>query len=230
MSDIAALTSTATALAGADTQQSDAALSKLTEDLDNFLTILTTQLQHQDPLEPLDTHEFTQQLVQFSSVEQLIAQNRNLESLIELQQNSMAISAVSYICKEITATGQENMLEDGEATFSYTLPETASAATISITNESGTVVYFGPANTQSGTHDFVWDGKSTTGIDQPDGKYSITVNATNADDQPITPTYGITGTVTGVEFEGGTAILSIGSVQVPLSDITSINDPEPESS
>ena len=85
MSDIAALTSTANNLAGSNNRQSDSALSQLTEDLDNFLTILTTQLQHQDPLEPLDTHEFTQQLVQFSSVEQLIAQNKNLESIIELQ-------------------------------------------------------------------------------------------------------------------------------------------------
>ena len=122
MSDIAALTSTATALAGANNTQSESALSQLTEDLDNFLTILTTQLQHQDPLEPLDTHEFTQQLVQFSSVEQLIAQNKNLESIIELQQNAMAISAVSYMGKQISAIGQENMLGEGQSTFSYTLP------------------------------------------------------------------------------------------------------------
>ena len=95
MSDIAALTSTANAIAGDPKSDSKASLSKLTEDLDNFLTLLTAQLQHQDPLEPLDTHEFTNQLVQFSSVEQSIQQNKNLESIIELNQNNMAISAVS---------------------------------------------------------------------------------------------------------------------------------------
>jgi flagellar basal-body rod modification protein FlgD len=101
MADIASLTSTATALAGGSSQ-SNSSLSKLTDDLDNFLTTLTAQLQHQDPLEPLDTHEFTNQLVQFSGVEQAIQQNKNLESIIELTQNSMAISAVSYIGKDIT--------------------------------------------------------------------------------------------------------------------------------
>ena len=106
MSDIAALSSTANALAGGSTSDSRAALSKLTSDLDNFLTILTAQLQHQDPLEPLDTHEFTNQLVQFSSVEQAIQQNKNLESIIELNQNNMAISAVSYIGKEVSAAGK----------------------------------------------------------------------------------------------------------------------------
>ena len=123
MSDIAALTSTATALGGGSTSDSKASLSKLTEDLDNFLTLLTAQLQHQDPLEPLDTHEFTNQLVQFSSVEQSIQQNKNLESIIELNQNNMAISAVSYIGKEVSATGQKNMLANGKATFSLPYPK-----------------------------------------------------------------------------------------------------------
>lgn len=226
MSDIAALTSTATALAGANNTQSESALSQLTEDLDNFLTILTTQLQHQDPLEPLDTHEFTQQLVQFSSVEQLIAQNKNLESIIELQQNAMAISAVSYMGKQISATGQENMLGEGQSTFSYTLPQNAAAASATITNEAGSTVYYGAAETTSGKHSFVWDGSSTTGVAQPDGKYQLTINATNPDGQPITPSYGITGSVTGVEFDGGTAVLSIGSVKVPLTNVTQIHDTE----
>ena len=155
MSDIAALTSTATALAGGSTSDSKASLSKLTEDLDNFLTLLTAQLQHQDPLEPLDTHEFTNQLVQFSSVEQSIQQNKNLESIIELNQNNMAISAVSYIGKEVSATGQKNMLANGKATFSYTLPEAAQAGTISITNQAGDVVFFGKAEKTAGTHEFI---------------------------------------------------------------------------
>ena len=224
MSDIAALTSTANNLAGSNNRQSDSALSQLTEDLDNFLTILTTQLQHQDPLEPLDTHEFTQQLVQFSSVEQLIAQNKNLESIIELQQNAMAISAVSYMGTEVSAAGQENMLEGGQSSFSYTLPQNAAAASATITNETGSTVYYGAAETTSGTHSFSWDGNSTTGVAQPEGKYQLTINATNSDGQPITPSYSITGIVTGVELEEGTAILSIGSVKVPLTNVTQIHD------
>ena len=160
MSDIAALSSTANALAGGSTSDSRAALSKLTSDLDNFLTILTAQLQHQDPLEPLDTHEFTNQLVQFSSVEQAIQQNKNLESIIELNQNNMAISAVSYIGKEVSAAGKSNMLVNGKATFSYTLPEAAQAGTISITNQAGDVVFFGQAERTPGTHCLLYTSPS----------------------------------------------------------------------
>jgi flagellar basal-body rod modification protein FlgD len=225
MADIASLTSTATALAGG-ASQSSSSLSKLTDDLDNFLTILTAQLQHQDPLEPLDTHEFTNQLVQFSSVEQAIQQNKNLESIIELTQNSMAISAVSYIGKDISATGQSNTLQNGSAEFNYTLPTTAASASISITNEAGDVVYFGQADTATGEHNFVWDGKSSNGgVLQPEGIYKFEIGAVNANEQPISVTHGITGKVSGVEFDGTTAVLSVGKVQVPLTAVTSINDP-----
>jgi flagellar basal-body rod modification protein FlgD len=229
MADIAALSSTATALNGT-TSKADSALSSLTDDLDNFLTILTTQLQHQDPLEPLDTHEFTNQLVQFSTVEQAIAQNKNLENLISLTQSNMAISAVSYIGKQISATGQVNQLTDGKAEYSYTLPETAKAASLSISDKNGTIVYVGKAETTEGTHSFVWDGKSTLGAELLEGAYKLTVNAVNKDSQQITPTYGITGKVTDVEFDGSNAVLGIGDVQVPLTSIKSINDAKQEES
>ena len=154
------------------------------------------------------------------------SQNKNLESIIELQQNAMAISAVSYMGKQVSATGQENMLGEGQSTFSYTLPQNAAAASATITNEAGSTVYYGAAETTSGKHSFVWDGSSTTGVAQPNGKYQLTINATNPDGQPITPSYGITGSVTGVEFDGGTAVLSIGSVKVPLTNVTQIHDTE----
>ena len=120
------------------------------------------------------------------------------------------------------------MLANGKATFSYTLPEAAQAGTISITNQAGDVVFFGKAEKTAGTHEFIWDGNSTSGTAQPDGQYQINVNATNSDDQSISPTFGITGKVTGVEFDGSTAVLSIGTVSVPLNIITSVNEPEPD--
>ena len=110
--------------------------------------------------------------------------------------------------------------------FSYTLPEAAQAGTISITNQAGDVVFFGQAERTPGTHAFVWDGKSSSGVAQPDGQYQINVNAVNSDDQPISPSFGITGKVTGVEFDGSTAILNIGTVPVSLNSITNINEPE----
>ena len=81
----------------ADGSKSDLALVDLANNLDNFLTILTTQLQYQDPLSPMETSEFTNQLVMFTGVEQQVQQNQNLEKLIALQSNNLAISAVTYI-------------------------------------------------------------------------------------------------------------------------------------
>src|SRR3546814_5759772 len=96
-------------------RKSASSISKLSSDLDNFLTILVTQLQFQDPLSPLDTHEFTNQLVLFSGVEQQIQQNQNLEQLITLQKNAVALGAVDYIGKNVEATGKTTMLQDGAA-------------------------------------------------------------------------------------------------------------------
>ena len=203
---------------------SSSSLAKLSEDLDSFLTILTTQLQNQDPLSPLDTHEFTNQLVLFAGVEQDIQQNRNLEDLISLQQNNVAIGAVSYIGKEVEASGQEASLQDGEAKFSYVLPEAAQAATLSILGPDGKPVFLTAAETSAGRHDFVWDGKDSLGNTLPDGAYKIQVSAANSDDQPIDVDYSIIGRVTGVQVDDGDATLTLGTVDVPLSKVTRIRD------
>src|SRR3546814_8767007 len=92
--------------------KSDSSFSKLTGDLNNFLTLLTTQLQFQDPMSPLDTHEFTNPLVLFSGVEQQIQQNQNLEQIITLQKNGVALGAVDYIGTETKASGRTTMLQE----------------------------------------------------------------------------------------------------------------------
>ncbi|MGB1540522.1 MAG: flagellar hook assembly protein FlgD, partial [Rickettsiales bacterium] len=81
------------------------ARSKLSGDFDTFLLLLTTQLQNQDPIEPLDTNEFTAQLVQFANVEQAIDTNSNLETMISMQQGTQINNAVNYIGNFVEAKG-----------------------------------------------------------------------------------------------------------------------------
>jgi flagellar basal-body rod modification protein FlgD len=215
----------------AATQSNSASsLSQLSSNLDNFLLILTTQLQHQDPLSPMDTHEFTNQLVQFASVEQQIASNRNLESLISLQETGIMVGAVSYIGKEVEVTGQTRALKDGKAEFAYTLPEEASAALLAIYDENGTQVLFQQAEKGAGRHEFVWDGKDSKGNTMPDGDYTIQLVAVNAANEAITPTYTITGTVTGVGMKDGVATLTIDGRDMPLSSVVRVVEPNGESS
>ena len=202
--------------AAAPVSRSTSSLANLAENFDNFLTILTTQLQHQDPLSPLDSNEFTSQLVQFTGVEQQVLQNQNLEKLIEIQQAAQTVAATSYIGKFVEAAGNTNLLINGGATFSYILPESAEAAAIRIFDSSGDLVFQQDVEPTAGIHDFVWDGTNLQDGIAPDGAYSFAITALDADELPIDVTLRILGRVTGISFEDGKTVLGIGEVGVPL--------------
>ncbi|MGE4219471.1 MAG: flagellar hook assembly protein FlgD [Alphaproteobacteria bacterium] len=212
----------ATSATGSSQTNSASSLSRLSSNLDNFLTILTTQLQHQDPLSPMDTHEFTNQLVLFSSVEQQVKQNSNLEELITLQKNNVALGAVSYVGKEVDASGSDFMLQGDTATLNYYLPSTAKSANLKIFNSNGNLVRQETVDTTTGLHEYKWDGRDSSGNTAPAGQYRFDVTATDSADEPLTVTHGFRGTVTGLEFDNGYAILSIGSVLVPLGNVTGV--------
>ena len=215
---VAAASANTNATSGASSQ----ALAKLSGNLDNFLTILTTQLQFQDPLSPLDTHEFTNQLVLFTSVEQQVQQNKSLESLVTLQKNSVALGAVSYIGQVVEANGATTNLEDGVAKTSYFLPKNALTARLTITNIEGDVVLNRDIPAEAGFHQFVWDGKNSQGIQQPDGAYNFAITAKDQNDKLINHSQSVFGTVTGVQFDGGNAILLMGDIPVPLSQLNGV--------
>jgi flagellar basal-body rod modification protein FlgD len=115
------------------------------------------------------------------------------------------------------------MLENGQAKFSYFLPESEARATLRITDSSGDVVFIQDAQKEPGVHDFAWDGLDSLGNSFDDGPYSFEVTAFDADDNPITVDHTVFGRVTGVEFEDGNAILTIGEVLVPLSQINGVS-------
>lgn len=220
----------ATARSTTTGSNSSASLATLSSDLDNFLTILTTQLQYQDPLSPMDTHEFTNQLVQFASVEQQIQSNSNLESLISLQQTNIMVGAVSYIGKDVEVSGQTTKLENGEAEFIYTMPEGAEAAILAIFDQNGTQVLFEQAETRAGRHIFSWDGRDSRDEALPDGPYTIQIVAADAEGNETIPDYAIRGTVKGVGVDDGVATLDLDGLNIPLANVVRVIEPEGESS
>ena len=139
----------------ADGSQSDSA--GLADDFDSFLLLLTTQLKNQDPLSPLDTNQFTEQLVQFAGVEQSIKTNDRLESLIDLQNNDRLNSAVSYIGKSVAADSLVLSLENGESTITYDLGGDAKEVTIVVVDENGDTVRTIKGPTEFGSHQVLWD-------------------------------------------------------------------------
>ncbi|MDH5771506.1 MAG: flagellar hook assembly protein FlgD [Rhodospirillaceae bacterium] len=200
---------------------------KLDADLNRFLTLLVTQLKNQDPLEPMDANQFTQQLVQFASVEQQIYQNANLEKLVALQNINQVGTLVNYIGTTVEVTGADLLLENATAKFSYTLDETAKSNTISIMNDAGDVVYTMDGQLTADRHEFVWDGMGKNGVQQPDGAYSVVVSATDAKGNPMEVSQTSFGRVAGAGADEGQVELYLGQIPVALERVLNIKETPP---
>ena len=148
---------------------SQTASNKLTADMNTFLTLLTTQLRYQDPLDPMDTAEFTNQLVQYSSVEQAIQTNAKLETLLSLNMSNLGAQAVSYIGKVAQVLGNVMPLEAGQAKATYTLDKNVESAVVVVKDLNDKIVYSEQAKITAGTHDFEWNGKDMNGNQLEDG-------------------------------------------------------------
>lgn len=215
--------SSSTAIEGGKAAQSQ---DKLEEDMNRFLNLLVTQLKNQDPLDPMDSTEFTSQLVQFASVEQQIQGNANLEKILSAQQNTNMGAMVSYIGNDAEAEGSSMPLQDASGAFSYTLDSNAQKATLTIRDSTGAVVYFSDADTTQGKHTFEWDGKTNTGIQQKDGIYTVNVSATNGQGEQMSVMHTVTGNVTGIRMEDGETYIGMDAggkvLEIPFDKIVGV--------
>lgn len=200
--------------------------TKLTGDLNRFLTLLVTQLQNQDPLQPLDANQFTSQLVQFASVEQQINQNASLEKLLTAQSESTMAAAVSYLGATVEVAGNALPLQGGSADASYTLPERAAQAIAVVQNAAGKAVFTQAVDTAAGSHAFHWDGTTSAGKRAEDGTYSLHIVAKSKTGETLTATQTWSGKVTGLGNSSAGTLLRIGSGSVQLADVKSITRPD----
>lgn len=198
----------------------------IADNFDTFLQLLTAQLKNQNPLDPLDTNAFTQQLVQFSSVEQQLKTNDFLSALVQANTNSVQTNAVAYIGKTVAADGVRSELVNGKAVWNFSL-EDAATATVTIKDKDGNVVYTEKGNLQAGQGQFTWNGKTSTGGKAPDGSYTISMTGINAEGKTVPISTQFTGVVTGVDFTGSEPVLLIGSTRVNLSTVKAITATPP---
>jgi flagellar basal-body rod modification protein FlgD len=228
-----AITSTAstsfpTGAAGQTPQSSDPAkasgsLGKLSADLNSFLKLLTVQLQNQDPTQPMDTEKLTQQLVQFSGVEQQIQTNSKLDSLINQNKGSQIASALGYIGKDIEYVGSRLTFDGKTAkSFAVNLPEKADNLDVLLVDEKNQPVRRFDISSAAGLHDVRWDGKNDKGEILPSGTYRIVVAASTGDGKEVTATTLIRGTVTGVEGSGTQTLLNVDDRQIDLAGISRV--------
>jgi flagellar basal-body rod modification protein FlgD len=201
------------------------ARTRLSDNYDTFLVLLTAQLQNQDPLAPMDSTQFTQQLVQFSQVEQQIRTNEQLEGLVGQYQAASAGAALSYLGKDAIIEADETYLTGGSAAWAYRLLENAAEMTIKVKDGQGRVVYETTNATRTGgEHLFTWDGSKSDGSTAADGVYQISIEATGEDGETMTPVVSVRETIMGVDFTGDSPVVITPAGTRELGSIRSVLD------
>ncbi|HEY0329414.1 MAG TPA: flagellar hook capping FlgD N-terminal domain-containing protein [Rhodopseudomonas sp.] len=194
----------------------------IADNFQTFLTLLTTQLQNQNPLDPLDTNQFTQQLVQFAGVEQQLKSNSQLESLVKLQTTAQATQALNFVGATAVVDGSTTALTKSVAAWGINVP-TSSTITVNIKNSAGQTVYSGDFKMAKGDHQsFVWDGKGSDGAQWPDGKYTISAVGKDADGKAVAVSTEIQGTVDSADLSQTPPMLSIGGQSFTVDQIRKV--------
>ena len=204
--------------ATATTTEANKSATKLAADFDQFLTLLTTQLQFQDPLDPLDSNEFTQQLVTFTQVEQSIQTNKNLEQLISETKNAAMSDAVGFLGTEVTLESDRAGLRDGVAKWEIGLNTNADEVEIKVLDASGKVVHEESGSKKAGLTDFIWEAPAGTA----DGIYQLTITAKTASGSDVQAAIFSKGKVEAVEVLDGEAHLSINGILTPVTNIQAV--------
>jgi flagellar basal-body rod modification protein FlgD len=216
MTTVAPATSAAAAPSTTNAQQ------QLSSNFDTFLQLLTTQLQNQDPMNPMDSNQFTQQLVEFSQVEQQLNTNDNLKTLINQGNSQAGAYAVSYLGKAVTVANGQAPLANSQAIWAYNLATTAANTQLTVTDSKGNVVYNGAGETASGAHVFTWNGQGTNGTQLADGTYKLNVTAKAGDGSAVTSSVTSTGMVSEVDMTSNPPVLMVGPMPVPLTDVAGV--------
>src|SRR4051812_47119736 len=222
MAVTSAITPTPTTTAG-NTATATSALGKdsIAQNFTTFLQLLTTQLRNQNPLDPLDTNQFTQQLVQFAQVEQQMNMNSSLTSLISLQKATQTSAALGFLGSTVVVDGDTAQPSGGKASWSFTTDRPASAV-INVSNSSGQVVYTESRTVTAGAQSFNWNGLSTAGLSMPDGDYKISIVAKDANGQLAATATEVKGVVDGADLNQNPPVLKLGTRSFSLDKIKQV--------
>jgi flagellar basal-body rod modification protein FlgD len=190
---------------------------------DTFLTLLVAQLRNQDPLNPMEGTEFTAQLAQFSSLEQLQNVNDNLGLIHFNQGEELIFKAMDFMGKEIDVNGDQLILAEGNSAKGGFLMETHGDCVVTVFNAHGTAVKHIPmGGLDPGTHQFEWDGTEDSGSALDDGVYSFTVTAVDGTGQPHSVETFLSGRVDRVNIEGQVPLLYVGDMPVALPSVRDV--------
>ena len=201
------------------------ATTGIADNFQTFLTLLTTQLKNQNPLDPLDTNQFTQQLVSFAGVEQQINMNTQLKTMVALQQSAQATQALNFVGATVAVSGSGAQMVNGQAQWTYA-PTSPATATFTITNSTGQTAFSQTGIVQAGAQQFKWNGVGNTGQQWPDGNYTLTVTAADpTTGKTVAVPTQVTGVVDSVDLTKNPPLLSIGGQNFTMNQILRVIAP-----
>ena len=218
---VAATPSTTTPSSNGSSASNTVNTGEIASNFSQFLQLLTTQLQNQDPLSPMDTNQFTQQLVAFAQVEQQLKSNASLSTLVSLQQSAQATSALQLVGATVVVNGATVKMSNSSASWTVTASKPATA-TVSIADSTGQTVYTGKYAINSGANTFTWDGRGNDGKQWPDGSYTLTATAVDASGQPTTLSTQVEAKVDSVDLTRSPPLLSIAGQSYSMNQLQQI--------
>jgi flagellar basal-body rod modification protein FlgD len=189
-----------------------------------FLTMLVAQLQNQDPLNPMEGSDFSAQLAQFSSLEQLINLNKSLDTMAKAFENSNNSDGTEFIGKEVTGNADSMEVVSGEVSAGYyTLDETADVMVTVYNSDGNAVRTLFPGQKEAGTHSVSWDGTDNGGDPVADGTYTYQVMA-NTGYGFMEVSTAVSGTVQGVYYNNGKTYLNVDGVLISPASLIQVRD------
>ena len=203
--------------------QSKDPLAALSSNMNNFLGMLMTQLKNQDPSAPMDTAQFTTQLVQFSSVEQQINISSGIQSLIKLSQSNNVLQSAGLIGKTISATSTQISLQNGSGKIQFATAG-SEPVTVAVTGSDGTTIHSTTLTSKPGQNTWTWDGKTDDGTQMPDGAYTVSVSGGPAGTTPAAIPFTISGVASAFSANGtGGQQVTIGAVTLPTTSVVGVS-------
>jgi flagellar basal-body rod modification protein FlgD len=189
-----------------------------------FLQLLTTQLKNQNPMDPLDTNQFTQQLVQFAQVEQQMKSNSQLEALLAVEKSAQSTVALAYVGQTVVVDGSATKLTDKGANWVLNIAK-PSTVNVTVKDATGQTAYTGSFAMNAGNQNFTWDGHGNDGKIWPAGTYTLSATMTDASGQTTALSTEIAAVVDSVDVSKDPPILSINGQDYTMDQIKRVIRP-----